>query len=314
MFTFNLKKSLNTLFSNKTNKQFSEEIIAKEATNSSLQKIFFNFGISNLPHLDKRKKGGEDAYMANDNLIAVADGVGGWNEVGVDPSLYSKDLCNNIKNEYLADQNKKTLDIFKNACKKIKNRGSSTCCICKIHSENQIEALNLGDSGYLLLRPVFNKENKNLDFNIVFKSEEQTHGFNFPYQVGEGGDNPASADVKYHEILPYDIVILATDGLWDNISNENLIKVIQKYMEINKTKAVEGSDKEAEIDVVKQQQLAIKSLEGLSDYITRTAEIVSLDRTYKSPFSIRSKGLYIGGKHDDITIIVAQILEKNSKF
>ena len=30
------------------------------------------------------------------NLLAVADGVGGWAESGVDPANYSRSLCNNI--------------------------------------------------------------------------------------------------------------------------------------------------------------------------------------------------------------------------
>lgn len=51
------------------------------------------FSIHNIPHPDKVAKGGEDAYYVNSNLLAVADGVGGWNNQGVDPSLYSRTLC-----------------------------------------------------------------------------------------------------------------------------------------------------------------------------------------------------------------------------
>ena len=43
-----------------------------------------------IPHYEKRHKGGEDAYVATDKLIVVADGVGGWGEVGIDPGLFSK--------------------------------------------------------------------------------------------------------------------------------------------------------------------------------------------------------------------------------
>jgi protein phosphatase PTC7 len=44
------------------------------------------------PHPEKAYKGGEDAGFANENLLAVADGVGGWAQSGVDPALYSKNL------------------------------------------------------------------------------------------------------------------------------------------------------------------------------------------------------------------------------
>jgi len=41
-------------------------------------------------------KGGEDAYAACNTLIAVADGVGGWANRGVDPGLFSKQLTKDI--------------------------------------------------------------------------------------------------------------------------------------------------------------------------------------------------------------------------
>lgn len=46
-----------------------------------------------IPHPKKAYKGGEDAYYADKGLLAVADGVGGWAESGIDPGLYSKELC-----------------------------------------------------------------------------------------------------------------------------------------------------------------------------------------------------------------------------
>ena len=53
----------------------------------------FNSGACINPHYAKRHKGGEDAACVNDRLLAVADGVGGWAESGVDPAIYSKRLC-----------------------------------------------------------------------------------------------------------------------------------------------------------------------------------------------------------------------------
>ena len=39
---------------------------------------YFRFGSSNIPHITKVDKGGEDAWIATENLLVVADGVGGW--------------------------------------------------------------------------------------------------------------------------------------------------------------------------------------------------------------------------------------------
>ncbi len=51
-----------------------------------------------IPHPEKAHKGGEDAYYVSSNILAVADGVGGWADQGIDPGLYSKKLCDLIGN------------------------------------------------------------------------------------------------------------------------------------------------------------------------------------------------------------------------
>ena len=49
-------------------------------------------------------------------------------------------------------------------------------------------------------------------FELIFKSEEQTHGFNMPYQVGKSGDRPEVAKTHKHKVENNDLIILATDG------------------------------------------------------------------------------------------------------
>jgi len=55
-----------------------------------------------IPHIDKRDKGGEDAWLITSDhaCIAVADGVGGWNKRGVDPALFSNELTRHYKSFY----------------------------------------------------------------------------------------------------------------------------------------------------------------------------------------------------------------------
>lgn len=56
-------------------------------------KYKFLYGSHMIPHPEKAYKGGEDAMFTSDNVLVVADGVGGWADQGVDPGLYSKKLC-----------------------------------------------------------------------------------------------------------------------------------------------------------------------------------------------------------------------------
>ena len=50
-----------------------------------------------IPHPTKVLKGGEDASTVTKSFIALADGVGGWADSGIDPAKYSKALCKNIE-------------------------------------------------------------------------------------------------------------------------------------------------------------------------------------------------------------------------
>lgn len=45
-------------------------------------------------------------------------------------------------------------------------------------NEDIIKTTNLGDSGYMILRPHINKP---AYMEVIFKSEEQQEAFNFPY-------------------------------------------------------------------------------------------------------------------------------------
>lgn len=54
--------------------------------------------------------------------------------------------------------------------------GSATATVCVLNNRD-LSALNLGDSGFLLIRyDTLTKEPY-----VLIKSKEQTHGFNTPY-------------------------------------------------------------------------------------------------------------------------------------
>ena len=63
---------------------------------SSLRLNYLNAGLHMIPHPAKKHKGGEDAACITERIIALADGVGGWSESGIDPAKYSRQLCSNI--------------------------------------------------------------------------------------------------------------------------------------------------------------------------------------------------------------------------
>jgi protein phosphatase PTC7 len=86
-------------------------------------------------------------------------------------------------------------------------------------------AANLGDSGYLIYR----------NEKIIHKSKEQTHAFNTPYQLTLLPDNldlnlfikdtPEHCDFHKLELETGDVILLATDGLWDNMPDLQILEV-----------------------------------------------------------------------------------------
>lgn len=71
---------------------------------------------------------------------------------------------------------------------------------------------------------------------LVYKSPEQTKGFNFPYQIGNPGDSPTSAIPQIHEVNDMDIVVVGSDGLFDNVDNEMIMEILQK--EVNESRKI----------------------------------------------------------------------------
>lgn len=116
---------------------------------------------------------GEDAFFTqsqvNCDVLGVADGVGGWSSIGIDPSIFSSNLMNQCKR--IVD--KDVLKLFKkNSALNISTPvklldeayrtmtsshddsliGSATACIlCFDYTTNNLLSANLGDSGFVVI-------------------------------------------------------------------------------------------------------------------------------------------------------------------
>ena len=63
------------------------------------------FGTKNIPHPKKAHYGGEDAYFVSEagaGVAGIADGVGGWQEAGINPADYSRSLMK-VARQYLEE-------------------------------------------------------------------------------------------------------------------------------------------------------------------------------------------------------------------
>lgn len=247
----------------------------------SAPRFTFETVVRNRPGLGKEKKGGEDAWFAGEEVLAVADGVGGWNEQGVDPGIFSRMLITQLERLLTAQREfyvQHPKELLVNATRLNAERGTSTFVVASIDPVTALlRVANIGDSGYFLL------SRSDTGYVKSFRSVEQQHAFNFPFQVGTNGDDPESAEFTEHPVAKDDILIVASDGLFDNLFDEKIVKIVNKNA---------------------------GSLEQLAQALLKKAFQYSIKKDYKSPFSVhaQSHGLdYAGGKNDDITVVVGRV-------
>ncbi|OCK77902.1 5-azacytidine resistance protein azr1 [Lepidopterella palustris CBS 459.81] len=298
-------------------------------------------------HKDKRTRprSGQDAFfvsqVGDSDTIAfgVADGVGGWSESGVDPADFAHGLC-----EYMAcaarmfPEGSKAgplhpKDLLQIGYKEVMQDksiigGGSTACIALAEPDGLVEVANLGDSGFM-----------HLGLNAVRHfSHPQTHAFNTPYQLSKtpermlvqmavfGGtsalaDLPNDANVTNHRVRHGDVLVFATDGVWDNLSPQDALGIVSRSM-LDLGAWVEN---DAGFEVSEDLQSLVQGgSKGNSDAdslqaklalaITKEAKDTSLNTKRDGPFAKEVQRYYPdenwhGGKPDDIVAVVVVVVE-----
>jgi protein phosphatase PTC7 len=65
---------------------------------------------------------------------------------------------------------------------------------------------------------------------VIHQSKEQQRRFNFPYQIGLQGDPPHIAVEFKHTVNNNDIIVVGSDGLFDNLEASAILGVIQPFL------------------------------------------------------------------------------------
>jgi protein phosphatase PTC7 len=194
--------------------------------------------------------------MKINRLLVVADGVGGWKKYKVDPGDFARELCKNIsdnfhkyelslkiregknikdKKKYFSEfsdvncneESSETIvkKLLLKSSKGIKSNGSSTCTILMLDKNiNKMYSAYVGDSSYMILTycPKFSK------YSLEFKAPEQKYNQKTPYQIGQNADGAGDSITNSHTLNLNDIVIVASDGLWDNLTTEEIIDIVNE--------------------------------------------------------------------------------------
>jgi len=234
------------------------------------------------PHLyvaatiPKRGSKNEDAFCIHKNgaFLGVYDGVGCWSTIKVDPSLYSLSLAKETAACFASTASYDSKVLLHNAYENSRTiRGSSTAVVATLQQDGTFHATTVGDSIFFVFR----------GNRILFRQRELQHRFNHPWQLGEdSSDKPSDGEDVTLSLVPDDVVILCTDGVTDNLFDEQILEAV----------TVGGTPSE------------------MASRIADMAFAKSNSTSANTPFekAARTAGhQFSGGKKDDITVIVARV-------
>ena len=233
-----------------------------------------------LPHPSKIFWGGEDAVFVKGRTFGVFDGVSGAFKTDGVP-LYSKTLATEMQKSAPDDglSQKELLRLLTLAAETAdeKATGASTAVVASITEDGYLRALNVGDSACVVVR----------NGKIVSKTREISHYFECPYQLSEDSPDRPRDGTKLNVALQRgDLVVMASDGVFDNLSDEKVVEVVQN-----------GNQKPSAI------------AKRLSD-VSRTT---SLNRQVVTPYAVQARNFGdpdysdgIGGKLDDVSCVVVR--------
>ncbi|KAJ1873511.1 hypothetical protein LPJ55_002259 [Coemansia sp. RSA 990] len=272
---------------------------------------------------------GEDAFFHRGDALGIADGVGGWAGVAdADPALFARRLMHHVCREmqryediddelFSAYYDAAPVDVLRRAYEITADemaaravRGSSTACVVVLRGD-ELRVANLGDCGLTVVR----------QGDMVYRTEEQQHSFNFPYQLGTEAhaDAPSDAQVFRLKVQKGDVVVVGSDGVFDNLFDEDILEEVGRHLPpaMRATGEPLPYSGPAQPLADSAPKFALPQFHvdpaAISDAIARRARLVSEDTRYaESPFQMRAmqEGLYYqGGKRDDITVVVAVVTD-----
>jgi protein phosphatase PTC7 len=283
---------------------------------------------------------GEDAAFITHtdtvDIMGVSDGVGGWRDQGVDPSIFSGTLMKNCLD--LAKSSKfnvqSPVGLMEDAYNELLTVpdliGSATVCTATYDRQTKLlYTANLGDSGWMVIR----------NGEIIAKSEAQCHFFNAPYQLAKvpkprpGGitDTPSKAHFQTVQCEVGDIIILATDGLFDNVYDQHVTALLKEFNfdqpssffggnsasslpESEHSESGNESDSGDSVESIESNRSEVLSLimKNTTEKMVEYTRMRAHQKDYISPFCAEyfkaSNGKRIsGGKVDDITILMSVV-------
>jgi protein phosphatase PTC7 len=323
------------------------------------------------------------------SFIGLADGVGSWRGVGVDPRLYATRLMAHAaavvgeraaaaRAAAAASSSSSTsssatppptpMEVLFDAWERVTAEGvvgSSTAAIITLDpGAHQLCVASVGDCGVILLRNTDLGRVGSLlrggtsagirpGWRVSARAMQQLVSFNLPFQLGndgkgnhsaggtgasggggEGGasgtrfQTPADGESLVLPVQNEDLIIVATDGLFDNLDETDILAIVEAWdrEDLERRRAAmpfassgastatacsggAGGSSPPPTGLVLVDGTS-KGSEGLALRLARTAREYSLNKMRDGPFAHLAKEndiMWGGGRPDDVTVLVARV-------
>lgn len=254
-------------------------------------------------------KAGDDTMLVSPSVLAIADGVSGWESSGelANSGIWSRSIVetfSRLMTEYKISHTPHHLkrrdiqeildDSFLHTSHLMdlqKLSGSSTLVLGML-SGDMLLMISIGDSKLFIIR----------DGKILLTNKEETGDGFCPTQIGTNTMSKLPSDFAWIDLVKLregDYIVMCSDGITDNLYESEIINYLDEFVNAKKNNVKTIANK-----------LLIKAKEVAFDDYAYTPYNEKVNQTLNKDSS--KKPHSVGGKVDDMSIVVAKVV-KNSK-
>jgi protein phosphatase PTC7 len=148
---------------------------------------------------------------------------------------------------------------------------------------------------------------------LILHTKTVISSFLPPLYLGhhEATDKPSDAMLSTFFLENDDVIVVGTDGLWDNVSEKEILAVIENRIKSSSASTSSSSSSSSSSLGSNQAFLNKKEVDACAKELTQKAFEHANDRSRTTPYSLAATEHFDmvcnGGKKDDITVLVCKI-------
>mmetsp|Transcript_132818 Transcript_132818/g.283787 ORF Transcript_132818/g.283787 Transcript_132818/m.283787 type:complete len:507 (-) Transcript_132818:294-1814(-) len=287
-------------------------------------------------HHIKRDMGFVNADCVEESpaMVGICDGVSEVQSLGLRPDAFPREYLRRFRENLeargitggasghdgaLAADGSWVIEAMEEAFVATESEGASTALIAVLEDGSRFVIANLGDCCLLLLRPDPSEPQR---MTIAYKTEPLRFDHNKPYQVARlDGFSEAKvrAVIKQTKVDTFpaqhgDIIVIGSDGLWDNLHDDEAVKIVEQHCAVSGH--VAGGPPPLPVWGTGAPAPTVEQLSGAADALVVAAHagicVGQVDAKGKTvwPPQARNTPSGMGGKPDDTTAIVAAAVQR----